>query len=192
MRSTKRLFRYLLIAVSALLLILSAALVVSAHPGSTDYKGGHTDRSTGEYHYHHGYSAHAHEDKDGDGVLDCPYDFDDQTDHSYHGDSDSAYYSYELDNEFAFINPITTATPKPTASPMQTEIESGSNSAISFGKVLKALLWSILPAIAFGFFFTYFLSFILMFFDWFEDLVFHLFGILILISYFVLVYLYLS
>lgn len=44
-----------------------------AHPGSTDYKGGHTDRSTGEYHYHHGYSAHDHVD----GV--CPYDFDDRT-----------------------------------------------------------------------------------------------------------------
>ena len=55
---------------------------VFAHPGRTDNKGGHTDHSTGEYHYHHGYSAHDHYDMDGDGVVDCPYDFDDKTDHS--------------------------------------------------------------------------------------------------------------
>lgn len=29
-----------------------------AHSGRTDSKGGHYDRSTGEYHYHHGYPAH--------------------------------------------------------------------------------------------------------------------------------------
>ena len=55
---------------------------VFAHPGKTDSKGGHTNHSTGEYHYHHGYSAHDHYDMDGDGVVDCPYDFDDKTDHS--------------------------------------------------------------------------------------------------------------
>jgi len=52
---------------------------VSAHPGGTDAKGGHTDRSTGEYHYHHGYDSHSHYDMDGDGESDCPYDFDDKT-----------------------------------------------------------------------------------------------------------------
>ena len=40
----------------------------SAHPGGTDSKGGHYNRSTGEYHYHHGESAHQHPG----GV--CPYD----------------------------------------------------------------------------------------------------------------------
>lgn len=53
-----------------LICIASGAL---AHGGKTDSKGGHTDRSTGEYHYHHGYSAHQHPN----GV--CPYDFDDKT-----------------------------------------------------------------------------------------------------------------
>ena len=49
---------------------------VYAHPGRTDSRGGHYNRSTGEYHYHHGYPAHQHPD----GV--CPYDFDDRTGHS--------------------------------------------------------------------------------------------------------------
>lgn len=59
----------------AVFIALVGLLIVPAlaHPGGTDYKGGHTDRSTGEYHYHHGYSAHDHVD----GV--CPYDFDDKT-----------------------------------------------------------------------------------------------------------------
>lgn len=51
----------------------------SAHPGHTDSNGGHTDRSTGEYHYHHGYEEHQHYDMNGDGINDCPYDFKDKT-----------------------------------------------------------------------------------------------------------------
>lgn len=87
--------RYALRILSAL--IIAAALIgsVSAHPGRTDSNGGHTDHSTGEYHYHHGYSAHDHYDMDGDGVIDCPYDFDDQTDHSNHG-----YSREEKDDEW--------------------------------------------------------------------------------------------
>ena len=61
---------------------LSLTTVAYAHPGGTDSEGGHHDRSTGEYHFHHGYSAHQHSDFDGDGTLDCPYEFDDKTDHS--------------------------------------------------------------------------------------------------------------
>jgi hypothetical protein len=56
-------------------------LVAYAHPGRTDGSGGHYNRSTGEYHYHHGYSAHDHYDMDKDGDVDCPYDFNDKTDH---------------------------------------------------------------------------------------------------------------
>lgn len=62
---------------------------VYAHPGRTGGNGGHTNHSTGEYHYHHGYSAHGHYDIDGDGVVDCPYDFDDKTNHNSSSD-----YSY--------------------------------------------------------------------------------------------------
>lgn len=66
----------------AFALCLSLSVVAYAHPGSTDSDGGHFNRKTGEYHYHHGYSAHQHSDTDGDGDLDCPYSFDDKTDHS--------------------------------------------------------------------------------------------------------------
>lgn len=76
----KRLLTLLL----CLFLLCPSAL---AHGGKTDANGGHYDRSTGEYHYHHGYPAHQHYDMDGDGIIDCPYDFDDQTDHSSHGGS---------------------------------------------------------------------------------------------------------
>lgn len=70
--------------ISALICIsimLALPQIARAHPGGTDSSGGHTDRSTGEYHYHHGYSAHQHYDMDGDGKADCPYDFRDNTGH---------------------------------------------------------------------------------------------------------------
>ena len=66
-------------SISLIVLIVVAALFpihAYAHSGGTDSKGGHYNRSTGEYHYHHGYSAHQHKDMDGDGDLDCPYEFD--------------------------------------------------------------------------------------------------------------------
>lgn len=78
------------------LLCSSLVLTVSAHPGKTDGSGGHTDRSTGDYHYHHGYSAHDHYDMDGDGDIDCPYDFDDKTSSDH---SDSAQRIDSSENE---------------------------------------------------------------------------------------------
>ena len=39
-----------------------------SHSGGTDAKGGHYNRTTGEYHYHHGEGPHQHEDGK------CPYD----------------------------------------------------------------------------------------------------------------------
>ena len=71
--------RYALRILSAFIIAATLIGSVSAHPGRTDSNGGHTDRSTGEYHYHHGYSAHDHYDMDGDGDDDCPYDFKDKT-----------------------------------------------------------------------------------------------------------------
>lgn len=79
----------LLVFLLAFLLLLHPTVL--AHSGKTDANGGHYDRSTGEYHYHHGYPAHQHYDMDGDGVADCPYDFDDKTDHSSRSDSGSSH-----------------------------------------------------------------------------------------------------
>lgn len=79
---------------AVLLFIILSAVTVYAHPGKTDSNGGHTDRSTGEYHYHHGYPAHNHSDLDGDGVKEyCPYDHDDATDHKNMEGSYSKLYS---------------------------------------------------------------------------------------------------
>ncbi len=61
--------------------LLLLTTISYAHAGRTDSNGGHYNNSTGDYHYHHGYSAHDHYDMDGDGYLDCPYDFDDKTNH---------------------------------------------------------------------------------------------------------------
>lgn len=63
----------IIVFVAIIAVFLSAVFVVFAHPGRTDGKGGHYNRSTGEYHYHHGYSEHNHYDMDGDGDPDCPY-----------------------------------------------------------------------------------------------------------------------
>ena len=72
------------ICIIALVALMFASVIqnANAHSGRTDGRGGHTNHSTGEYHYHHGYSAHSHYDMDGDGVVDCPYDFADKTNHS--------------------------------------------------------------------------------------------------------------
>lgn len=84
-----------------LALLFFSSSTVMAHPGRTDFSGGHTDHSTGEYHYHHGFSAHQHEDIDGDGILDCPYEFVDKTGEnsgtSSHDNSNSSFY--ESSNE---------------------------------------------------------------------------------------------
>lgn len=78
----KKCIYVLSIIVMSIIILYSVTFEVKAHPGRTDSNGGHTNRSTGEYHYHHGYSAHDHYDMDGDGDVDCPYNFDDQTSHS--------------------------------------------------------------------------------------------------------------
>lgn len=87
-----------------LLFLLFATIlctVALAHSGKTDGRGGHYNRSTGEYHYHHGHPAHQHPD----GV--CPYDFDDATDHSSGSNSQSGN-----------IKTKPTATPKQTFAPL--------------------------------------------------------------------------
>lgn len=81
-----------LILILCVAVLFMVCMPAAAHPGKTDSAGGHYDYSIGEYHYHHGYSAHDHEDMDGDGVVDCPYDFDDQTDRSSGSTNNSDSY----------------------------------------------------------------------------------------------------
>lgn len=71
-----------LITFVVLLCFVLLTIAISAHSGKTDSNGGHYNNSTGEYHYHHGHSAHQHYDMDGDGIRDCPYDFNDKTNHN--------------------------------------------------------------------------------------------------------------
>lgn len=102
------------------------SIAVSAHPGRTDGKGGHTDHSTGEYHYHHGYSAHSHYDMDGDGAVDCPYDFKDNTDRSpavsvTQSPKSNTYYSAVSSNN-ALTSTKTTNTRNSTESEMDTSL----------------------------------------------------------------------
>lgn len=117
-----------IIAIISILVTLTATvayttLAVKAHPGGTDGSGGHTNHSTGEYHYHHGYSAHDHYDMDGDGVVDCPYEFDDRTNHS-----DSRTTS-------------SVQTAEPTSTPTEAaSIESNSKTNTAFRSVLSWII----------------------------------------------------
>lgn len=81
------------------LVIPALSFLAYAHTGRTDSNGGHIDSSTGDYHYHHGYPAHAHFDIDGDGVIDCPYNFVDQTNHASGTDSSSYSDGYSDGSE---------------------------------------------------------------------------------------------
>lgn len=69
---------------------------VFAHSGDTDWRGGHYDYGTHQYHYHHGYPAHSHIN----GA--CPYNFDDQTGWNSGGSSSfgggSSYSGKNYDN----------------------------------------------------------------------------------------------
>lgn len=94
----------LLVVACFILCALLFGIVVSAHSGKTDSYGGHYDSSSGEYHYHHGYSAHSHYDMDGDGYIDCPFDFDDKTNHnsSYNNDfDDKTNHSNSFNNNYS-------------------------------------------------------------------------------------------
>ena len=75
----KKFFLFLMLVV----FVITPALYAYAHSGKTDFYGGHYDKSTGKYHYHHGYSAHEHTNGE------CPYDFNDATDHDSNYQSNS-------------------------------------------------------------------------------------------------------
>ena len=82
-----------ILALFSVILLCALPITIAAHSGRTDGKGGHYNRSTGEYHYHRGYSAHDHYDINGDGIIDCPYEFEDElvsNKYGFDNDSDSS------------------------------------------------------------------------------------------------------
>lgn len=95
-------------AALCVLLLLFTVFTAHAHPGGTDSQGGHTDRSTGEYHYHHGYSAHQHENGE------CPYDFDDKTGESSGSSGSSSGRSYSSVTPRPTVKPTVKPTPRVT------------------------------------------------------------------------------
>lgn len=100
----KRIYKILILFVG--IALLCSASLVFAHPGKTDSKGGHYNRSTGEYHYHHGYSQHQHIDGE------CPYDFDDKTNH----DSSTGLNSKNTTLNVTDVYDIPIPTPEPNNS----------------------------------------------------------------------------
>lgn len=116
-----------------ILVVLLCSPIAFAHPGRTDSTGGHNNRSTGEYHYHHGYSAHDHYDMDGDGIVDCPFDFADKTDHST-SSSSSLPRSYSSPPDFDALLPssenISKSTDSSTSQQSPNTIESNEEAAI--------------------------------------------------------------
>lgn len=135
------------VLIYALIVCLSLpafVLVAQAHPGRTDSSGGHTDRSTGEYHYHHGYSAHDHYDMDGNGTVDCPYGFKDKTEHKNKADTSKETDSSST-GSYAKEESI-----KPLKKP-------------SFWDVISALVSSLLPTLIISFLMSLFLSNVLFF-----------------------------
>ena len=126
----------------SLLLVISIPVAVSAHPGKTDGQGGHYDRSTGEYHFHHGYPAHDHYDMDGDGIPDCPYDFDDKTNHnsgSSSGSSSGGSYGGQVIYE---KRSVTEATQREKTEDKSGELEN--NIVSKKEKVKKVPVWIVI------------------------------------------------
>ena len=84
--------KHSVIVTTAIVLFIFSVVSSFAHSGRTDSKGGHYDRSAGEYHYHHGMSAHQHPN----GV--CPYAVDETTTKQKYTFSDSENFTEESDD----------------------------------------------------------------------------------------------
>ena len=129
------------IAAFFLLSVLLLSVTAMAHSGRTDAKGGHTNHSTGEYHYHHGQPEHDHYDMDNDGVVDCPYTFTKNATNSLDNSTPDETEDYET-------------SPTDDFSPSED---------ITFGRVVRAMLKSLLPAIAVGLLIVFVLSHLFVF-----------------------------
>ena len=179
--------------------IMVPAITVYAHPGKTDANGGHIDHSTGEYHYHHGYPAHFHDDIDGDGTLDCPYDFDDQTDHVTDNEysstindiyDDTIQSDYDFKDDSISESSFTDFYKPDKGSQIESQTETpGTNNKRE--PIILKLLEFLLAAFTIGVGVTYFLSYIIfLFFEKLQDHIVKIFFIIFLIAYIVLIVIY--
>lgn len=123
-----------------ILLLILACQIALAHPGNTDSKGGHTNRSTGEYHYHHGYSAHQHNNGE------CPYDFKDKTGESS-GSSSKASQLYQKNT----VKP--SPSPKPTPSIKETAPASSARNerGVFVGALIFVILFILIKLLAYAY-----------------------------------------
>lgn len=86
----KYLFRSLILLAVAVV-VFGFSLRTLAHSGGTDSQGGHNGPDG--YHYHHGYPPHQHPNGE------CPYDFQDNVDHSDRSSSSSTSRSSSLSDD---------------------------------------------------------------------------------------------
>ena len=140
--------KYRIFLVTSIIIILVAILLprACAHSGKTDSNGGHYDRSTGEYHYHHGYSAHQHYDGE------CPYDFDDKTNHNSGSSSNNSSSSNSSSNNSSSNNSSTNSS-----------ITKHTKDTITFGEVIKKIF--LFSLFFFGTFFVILAPYIYGFFE---------------------------
>ena len=130
--------------------LCSALVILSfAHPGKTDEYGGHYDYEAGEYHYHHGYPAHQHPD----GI--CPYNFDDQTDHSSGASSysNNEYKEYEeYDEEYNNDNDYGEQTTNTPTTVPDNSHKGKTNDSSSFIDIIENIVnWIFLILLLLGF-----------------------------------------
>ena len=101
--------RHRKIAIFTLLFLLTLSFA-SAHSGRTDSKGGHRNRSTGQYHYHHGYSEHQHKDRG----KTCPILYDEGYDEGYEENYEKSYdVAFENHKEFGAYDAFIAILPFP-------------------------------------------------------------------------------
>ena len=131
--SSRRFFSLFFLTILILAIVFSPSSVF-AHSGRTDSQGGHYNHSTGEYHFHHGYPAHQHTDGN------CPYEFDDKTNHSS-GSSISSSYHPSTSKPSSTLK--TTTSPQSSPSVLSTTQNSEQNTDLH-----SSLLFSVFSLIA--------------------------------------------
>lgn len=143
-KRAKQSVKYVVAILTFFFVLFICNFPVFSHPGKTDSSGGHYNRSTGEYHYHHGYPAHAHEN----GI--CPYEFDDNTDHTTKDVSSSGITSgtssasNENGKKYTFTSSQTTSSIEKQESSLKQSKKTESKSGFWFDIIFDLISFTIL------------------------------------------------